>query len=168
MAHSVEGRFPFLDVELSSLAAALPDSLKLRGLDEKHVLKRVAADLVPAGILARPKQPFRAPDAAAFVTDPPDWVEDLVSEAGVRSVGVFEPAGVGRLWRKCRGSIERGRLSNTDDMALVGVLSTGLLHHQLIGGTPGAAPPVRFDTHVDRSHAGAVRDDTTLEEGLPV
>jgi asparagine synthase (glutamine-hydrolysing) len=168
MAHSVEGRFPFLDTELASLAASLPASLKLRGLDEKHVLKRVAAGLVPAEILARPKQPYRAPDAASFVTDPPDWVQELVSEGGVRAVGLFEPSAVERLWRKVRAAAERGRLSNSDDMALVGVLSTGLLHHQFVGRPLDASPPTRFDTHVDLSHPGPTHDDTTLEEGLPV
>jgi len=167
MAHSVEGRFPFLDTDLTDLAASLPASLKLRGLDEKHVLKRVAADLVPPEVLARPKQPYRAPDAVAFASEPPDWVRELVSERGVREVGVFDAGGVERLWRKCRASAERGRLSNTDDMALVGVLSTGLLHHQLIGRPPEATPVMHFDTHVDLSHLGSARDDTTQEEGAP-
>src|SRR5690606_18947729 len=36
MGNSVEGRFPFLDREVMALAARLPDSYKLRGLDEKH------------------------------------------------------------------------------------------------------------------------------------
>ena len=67
MAHSVEGRFPFLDVDVVELANALPASSKLRGLDEKHVLKRAAAGLVPEEIIRRPKQPYRAPDALSFV-----------------------------------------------------------------------------------------------------
>ena len=50
-----------------TLANALPPSYKLRGLDEKHVLKRVATGLVPDEIIRRPKQPYRAPDAACFV-----------------------------------------------------------------------------------------------------
>ena len=43
MAHSVEGRFPFLDPDVVALANSLPPSYKLRVLDEKHVLKRAAA-----------------------------------------------------------------------------------------------------------------------------
>lgn len=153
MAHSVEGRFPFLDVELAALADSLPASLKLRGLDEKHILKRVAADLVPGDILARPKQPYRAPDALAFVTQPPDWVLEVVSERDVREVGVFDPNGVARLWRKCQAAAARGQLSNADNMALVGVLSTALVHHRLIARD--AWPDgVRFDTLVDSSRTG--------------
>src|SRR5262249_29306218 len=37
MAHSVEGRFPFLDREVVDLASKLPSRAKLRVLDEKHV-----------------------------------------------------------------------------------------------------------------------------------
>ena len=51
MAHSVEGRFPFLDTDVVELANSLPPSYKLRGLDEKHVLKRAAAGLVPDAII---------------------------------------------------------------------------------------------------------------------
>ncbi len=48
MANSVEGRFPFLDLELAALADSLPPSYKLHALDEKHVLKRVGAGVLPA------------------------------------------------------------------------------------------------------------------------
>src|SRR5204862_5570091 len=68
MAHSVEGRFPFLDPDVIDLAHSLPDTAKLRVLDEKHVLKRVARSLVPREIIARKKQPYRAPDALSFVS----------------------------------------------------------------------------------------------------
>ena len=79
MAHSVEGRFPFLDHRLVELANSLPPSYKLRGLEEKLVLKRVAADLVPRQVLERPKQPYRAPDAQVFVgAGAPSWVADLL------------------------------------------------------------------------------------------
>src|SRR5262249_42496386 len=62
MAHAVEGRFPFLDHRLVEFAARIPTSMKLRGLDEKHILKRASRGLVPDSILARSKQPYRAPD----------------------------------------------------------------------------------------------------------
>ena len=68
MAHSVEGRFPFLDADVMAAGQSLPDEHKLRVLDEKHVLKRDRrAGLIPAAIAARKKQPYRAPDALSFV-----------------------------------------------------------------------------------------------------
>jgi len=151
MAHSVEGRFPYLDVDLVELANSLPPSYKLHGLDEKHVLKRAAAGLVPEEILRRPKQPYRAPDALSFVgAGAPDWVAEVVSERAVAEAGVFDPTAVGRLWRKCRSHPSGAQFSNADNMALVGVLSTGLLFEQLVRGAPDRSAEIEFQTVVDR------------------
>jgi asparagine synthase (glutamine-hydrolysing) len=151
MAHSVEGRFPYLDVELVELANSLPPSYKLRGLDEKHVLKRAAAGLVPEEILRRPKQPYRAPDALSFVgAATPDWVTEIVSEHAVAEAGVFDPAAVGRLWRKCRANPGHTQFSNADNMALVGVLSTGLLFEQLVRRVSNRSATIEFKTFVDQ------------------
>jgi len=155
MAHSVEGRFPFLDPDLVELANALPAAYKLRGLDEKHVLKRAAAGLVPEEILRRPKQPYRAPDALSFVgTEAPDWVAEVLSERAVAGAGVFDPTAVGRLWRKCLRQPSDGQFSNADNMALVGVLSTGLLVEQLVRGAPDRPTTIEFQTVVDRLPTG--------------
>jgi asparagine synthase (glutamine-hydrolysing) len=120
MASSVEGRFPFLDAEVVELACALPPDHKLRVLDEKHVLKRAAADLVPREILRRSKQPYRAPGAAAFCgrgDRAPAWIAEQLDPAAIRAAGVFDPDAVARLWAKCRAGGEAA-LSNADDMAL--------------------------------------------------
>jgi asparagine synthase (glutamine-hydrolysing) len=151
MAHSVEGRFPFLDPHLVELANTLPAAYKLRSLDEKHVLKRAAAGLVPEAILRRPKQPYRAPDALAFIGDDrPGWVDEVVSPGNISLAGVFDPVAVESLWQKCRTNAGRAQLSNADNMALVGVLSTGLLVEQLVRRGPGRQLGVEFQTAVDR------------------
>lgn len=151
MAHSVEGRFPFLDVDVVRLANSLPDSFKLHALDEKHVLKRAAEGLIPEQIIHRSKQPYRAPDAWSFVgPGSPDWVSEMTSERAVADAGVFDPSAVGRLWRRCRDSASRAPFSNADNMALVGVLSTGLLHEQLIRAIPSRYTPPEFQVVVDR------------------
>jgi asparagine synthase (glutamine-hydrolysing) len=138
MASSVEGRFPFLDVEVIELACSLPPNFKLRVLDEKHVLKRVATGLVPDSIIRRPKQPYRAPDAIAFCgPSAPDWIAEELDPATLRARGIFDPDAVAQLWTKCRTRGE-GALSNADNMALTGVLSTQLLHRALIS-TRGAS-----------------------------
>lgn len=135
MAHSVEGRFPFLDKDVVALADSLPAAYKLRALDEKHVLKRASRDLVPAEIIARTKQPYRAPDALAFVGDAPSWVEEVLDERAVRDAGVFDPTAVAHLWTKCRARCDE-QFSNSDNMAIVGILSTQLLHRDFVNGRP--------------------------------
>ncbi len=156
MAHSVEGRFPFLDPNVVELANALPAWQKLRGLDEKHVLKRVAAGLVPDSVTRRPKQPYRAPDAQSFVgPDAPAWVGELLGERAIAAAGIFDPVAVGRLWRKCRGRGDREQFSNADNMALVGVLSTALLHEQLVRRPAPRPVTGALRTVVDRLATGA-------------
>ena len=71
MAHSVEGRTPFLDHGLVELVNRLPLDLKLRlsagppdsplCLSEKFVLKRAAAPYLPESVVRREKHPFLAP-----------------------------------------------------------------------------------------------------------
>lgn len=137
MASSVEGRFPFLDEQVVDLASSLPCAYKLRGLDEKHVLKRAAAGLVPREIVTRDKQPYRAPDAACFTAeDRPDWVGDVLASSALRAAGIFDPRAVDRLWAKCSSRDRSTPLSNSDDMALIGVISTQLLHAQLVATAP--------------------------------
>jgi asparagine synthase (glutamine-hydrolysing) len=144
MAHSVEGRFPFLDRNVVDFSNTLPASYKLRGLDEKHVLKRASADLVPAEILRRKKQPYRAPDALSFVgADPPAYLAEVMDDRAVADAGLFDPRVVAQLWAKCRARGDGAQFSNADNMALVGVLSTQLLHAQFVRpGTFGDDPPV--------------------------
>jgi len=151
MAHSVEGRFPFLDIEVATLANSLPPGHKLKVLDEKHVVKRAAADLVPEPIRQRKKQPYRAPDALSFVgPDAPEWVAEVLAEPAVRQAGVFEPRAIASLWSKCQRRAAQGQFSNSDNMALVGALSLQLLHQQLIAEPPDPGPAVPLTTVVDR------------------
>jgi asparagine synthase (glutamine-hydrolysing) len=151
MAHSVEGRFPYLDKDVVELANSLPASFKLRGLDEKHVLKRAAVGLVPEEVLTRPKQPYRAPDAPSFVgPDAPEWIAEVMGERALADAGVFEPRAVEQLWKKCQATGGGAQFSNADNMALVGVLSTGLLHAQLVRAPPARQGNPSFKTWVDR------------------
>jgi asparagine synthase (glutamine-hydrolysing) len=148
MAHSVEGRFPFLDEDVMALANSLPDRYKLRVLNEKHILKRVAETTVPPEIVARKKQPYRAPSALCFAgSRAPAYVGEALSEKAVRDANVFDPKSVAGLLEKCRANASGGDLSNSDNMALVGVLSTQLLHQQFVASRPaqGSAPDLRVD-----------------------
>ena len=155
MANSVEGRFPFLDTEVVDSAMRLASRHKLRGLEEKVVLKEIARDLVPAEIIARPKQPYRAPDAASFAgPDRPDWVDAVLSPDALARHGLFDVGAVTSLWRKCRAAfgpdstLAPGAFSNTDNMSLVGVLSTSILADGWRRG--GDDVSIRFQTVVDR------------------
>ncbi|MBN2294335.1 MAG: asparagine synthase C-terminal domain-containing protein, partial [Pirellulales bacterium] len=131
MANSVEGRFPFLDHNVVEFCAELAPRLKLNGLNEKFILKKAVADLLPESIWRRSKQPYRAPIHASFFPDGKllDWVADVLSPASIASAGFFDPRSVAGLVQKVtRG----GSLGETDNMALAGVLSTQLINQRFV------------------------------------
>lgn len=134
MAHSVEGRYPFLDHRVAEFAARLHPSLKMHVLNEKYLLKQAARGRVPESILRRSKQPYRAPDGKSFFgRRTPDYVEDLLAPDALRKTGIFQSGPVGHLVAKFRS----GRATSTkDNMALAGILSTQLLAHKFLSNTP--------------------------------
>jgi asparagine synthase (glutamine-hydrolysing) len=151
MANSVEGRFPFLDMNVVTLAASFPPAFKLKVLDEKHVLKRVGRSHVTASILARPKQPYRAPDALSFTgPDKPEWAEDMMSERALEDAAVFHVGAARSLWLKCQNREGDSQFSNADNMAIVGILSTQLLHDQLVRAAPEPRPAPKLTTLIER------------------
>ena len=132
MANSVEGRFPFLDCHFVDFANQLPARHKLLALDEKHLLKVAFSDLIPESVMKRPKQPYRAPDAASFFNVKNlDWVDDLLSEDTLKKAGIFNPDAVVRFADKCR-RVKGLKMSNTDNMRVVAILSTMLVNHHYI------------------------------------
>jgi asparagine synthase (glutamine-hydrolysing) len=135
MANSVEARVPYLDHRVIEFVNSLSARYKLRGLREKVVLRKALKGLVPPGILARVKQPYRAPDCRSFFEGdkPLPYVEELLSASNLRHTGYFDPGAVTHLIEKCR----TGRaIGAGDNMAFVGMISTLLLHRHFLEGAP--------------------------------
>ena len=131
MANSIEGRFPFLDHRVVEFAARLPLHYKIRGLTEKHILKKAMKKYLPANIVKRTKQPYLSPDGKSFFKNgrPADYVEELLGESCLGDYGYFNPRPVRLLLNKF---IKGGGIGFKDNMALVGILSTQLLHYRFI------------------------------------
>jgi asparagine synthase (glutamine-hydrolysing) len=128
MAHSVEGRFPFLDYRVVEFAAKVPPRLKMKVLNEKYLLKRCAEGLVPPSVQARPKQPYRAPEGKSFFNGVRyDYVEELLGLERIQRDGIFCASAVHALTRKFKTG---NAIGIKDNMALVGVLSTQILVDQ--------------------------------------
>lgn len=98
MAHSVEGRVPFMDLEMLKLATAMPAALKLDNQRTKIVLRQAMEGLIPQAILDRPKVGFTPPDASWYRTHSAAFIEDLI--LGKRSLerGLFQPAYIRGIW----------------------------------------------------------------------
>lgn len=130
MAHAIEGRFPFLDHRVIEFCNRLPPALKLRGLTEKLLLKRLASQWRPAAVWQRPKRPYRAPIQRSFFPPQPlPYVTELLQPSSITAAGLFHPRAVTQLVNRMQG--ERP-LSETDEMALTGILSAQLVHHQFV------------------------------------
>ena len=65
MAHSIEGRVPFLDHHVAEAAARVPVNMKVKGIREKHVLREATKDVLIPEVYDRQKHPFTAPPTRA-------------------------------------------------------------------------------------------------------
>ncbi len=152
MAHSVESRLPFLDYRVVEFCAALPSALKLRGLTDKYLLRQLGRKILPPEVWQRPKRPYRAPVHKSFFSPRHDYIGELLSPEQVEAAGYFNPAAVTQL----AGKAARGQdLSETDDMALAGILSTQLLHHAFVARPPAARPVSERDDDIKFCFGGA-------------
>lgn len=61
MAHSLEGRSPFLSRELLDFVPGLGDNVKIRGRKTKFLLRTLAARYLPADVVDQPKRGFEVP-----------------------------------------------------------------------------------------------------------
>jgi asparagine synthase (glutamine-hydrolysing) len=130
MANSVEGRYPFLDYRLIEFCAGLPSSFKLKGINEKYLLKKLMKERIPESIIKRPKQPYRAPIQSVFLSKTsPEYIKNMLSEAYTKSTGIFDYNSISGLLNK----IERtDMVSELDNMTMTSVISTHLLYYQFI------------------------------------
>jgi asparagine synthase (glutamine-hydrolysing) len=96
MAHSLEARSPFLDVEWVEWTARLPERFKVRHLATKWLLKAAFADVIPRNIRLRGKQGFGVPVGVWLRNELRDWARDRLLYNGSLSQW-FRPAAVQSL-----------------------------------------------------------------------
>jgi asparagine synthase (glutamine-hydrolysing) len=97
MAHSIESRVPLLDNEVVTFASTLPAAMKIKNGRRKHVLKEVAATLLPREILDRRKQGFAVPLGAWFRGNLRELFADTLLSARARQRDYFDSGFVRRI-----------------------------------------------------------------------
>jgi asparagine synthase (glutamine-hydrolysing) len=97
MAHSLEVRSPFLDVQLLALAAQLEPQLKLRGIRLKRVLKAAVSDLMPEELLNRPKRGFGVPLDRWFREDLRTYMDATLGATDSRVKAHLQPGAVDHI-----------------------------------------------------------------------
>lgn len=119
LANSVEGRYPFLDIDLVEFSTRVPPDLKLHNYIEKYILKRVAEDLLPREIVEREKFGFHAPGSPYLLQHGIEWVNDMVSHERIRRQGYFNPDAIDSLRAEYMQSGFKLNLPFEDDLLIV-------------------------------------------------
>lgn len=127
MAHSIEGRVPFLDHHVVEVVKSLPISLKIRGMTEKFILREAAKPVLTDTVYRRQKHPFMAPPAGL---DPSgrltQLTQDVLRSQVLDDQPFFDPASVRTLLDRLP-EMEASKRSGASYI-LTMILSTCVLH----------------------------------------
>lgn len=97
MAVGVEVRVPFLDKELVEFSTLIPVEFKMRGVNTKYILKKVAEKYLPNDVIYRPKSGFGAPVRDWIINDLQDYINVRLSKERIDRRGVFNYENVRKL-----------------------------------------------------------------------
>lgn len=89
MRHSLEVRVPFLDHNVVEFCATIPNSMKIKLLDKKYILKETAYKYLPKEVVKHRKQGFVGPMTRWIQTDLKDYIIDILSEKNLNKHGLF-------------------------------------------------------------------------------
>jgi asparagine synthase (glutamine-hydrolysing) len=96
-AHGLEVRNPFLDHDLFQWAASLPASLKIKGSEQKFVLKKALEPRVPNELLYRPKQGFGVPLSAWLRGPLLPTIQRAMASSALLDTGYFKGEALNEL-----------------------------------------------------------------------
>ena len=100
MASSLEIRVPFLDYTFVDFATAIPNRLKLKGMETKYILKKAIGPSLPPAILKRPKIGFDIPLGVWMREELRDFVRDVLAPERLRAQGYFDAGYVQRILKE--------------------------------------------------------------------
>lgn len=127
-ANSIEGRCPFLSLEIVDFAQGLPLDMKLAGGVEKKILRDAFADKIPQENALRRKQPYRAPDASPFIADKA-FMQDAVLGDLLANTELINADLGGRLVKKLMEK-DPLNISPREDQAFIFMLSSLMLEQR--------------------------------------
>ncbi len=91
MAYGLEAREPLLDHRLVEFAWNLPMNFKIRGNEQKWILKQVLLKYLPRNLIDRTKMGFGLPIGSWLKTDLRSWALDLLNYSTIENQGLFDP-----------------------------------------------------------------------------
>jgi len=127
MAHSVEGRVPFLDHHVVEVIRSQPVSQKIRGMTEKYVLRESVRDVITDTVYRRQKHPFLSPPATLNPKEKlSTFVNDTLRGPVLRSIPFFDQKKVIGLLDGLGTMDEGSQVAN--DQVLMMLVSACVLH----------------------------------------
>ena len=131
MAHSIEGRVPFLDHHVVELVRSMPVNLKIRGLTEKYVLREAAKPFITDTVYRRQKHPFVAPPATFAPEQPLNaMIQDTLRGSELQRLPFFNQKKVVDLLDRLPGMDVAA--ATAYDTVLTMMLSACLLHQKFM------------------------------------
>jgi asparagine synthase (glutamine-hydrolysing) len=120
MAHSIEGRVPFLDHHVVEVIRSQPVSQKIHGMTEKYVLREAARDVITDTVYRRQKHPFLSPPATL---NPKEKLSALVNDTlrgpALASIPFFDQKKVVNLLDRIGDMDEGSRVANDQVLMLL-------------------------------------------------
>ena len=127
MAHSIEGRVPFLDHHVVEVICSQPVNQKIRGMTEKYVLREAARDVITDSVYRRQKHPFLSPPATLEPQQRLNtFVQDTLRGPVLASLPYFDQKRVVKLLDSFEQMDEGARVAN--DQILMILASACVLH----------------------------------------
>jgi asparagine synthase (glutamine-hydrolysing) len=129
MAHSVEGRLPFLDHKVVEVLCSQPVHQKIHGMTEKYVLREAVRDVITETVYKRQKHPFLSPPATLNPTDRLSaLVNDTLRGPVLASIPFFDRKKVVALLDSLHTMDEAAQVAN--DQVLMILLSACVLQER--------------------------------------
>jgi asparagine synthase (glutamine-hydrolysing) len=129
MAHSIEGRVPFLDHHVVELVCSFPVAQKVRGMVEKYVLREAARPVLTDIVYKRHKHPFTSPPVALAPNERlHEMVQDTLRGPVLASLPFYDQAKVVALLDRLP-TMDAGALTAADPVLMM-LLSTCVLHER--------------------------------------
>jgi asparagine synthase (glutamine-hydrolysing) len=133
MAHSIEGRVPFLDHHVVEVVRSQPVHQKIHGMTEKYVLREAVRDVITDTVYKRQKHPFLSPPATV---NPKEKLSSLMNDTlrgpVLGSIPFFDQKKVIALLDSLPSMDEGGRVAN--DQVLMTVVSACVLQERFALG----------------------------------
>ena len=129
MAHSIEGRVPFLDHHVIECLRQVPVALKIRGMTEKYILREATRSVITETVYGRQKHPFLSPP----VTNLPgerfhEMLQDTLRGPALVSLPFYDQKKVVGLLDTLPGMTDADR--TVWDQVLMSVLSACVLQER--------------------------------------